>query len=98
MCCQLTDLPIRCIIRDDQGFCRSGKHIDGYTATQQIRVFEAASDIDAVPVIALTAHAMSDHRQKCIDVGMNDVLTKPLNIARVQSALDSYIEPTRETN
>lgn len=66
-------------------------NVDGYTATQQIRGFEVGADISAIPVVALTAHAMSDHRQKCLDVGMNDVLTKPLNIASVQSALSEFI-------
>ncbi|TCD28512.1 response regulator [Pedobacter psychrodurus] len=49
--------------------------MDGYSATVQIRT-ELKSDI---PIIAMTAHAMSGEREKCITLGMNDYISKPVN-------------------
>ncbi|MBI2308483.1 MAG: response regulator [Rhodocyclales bacterium] len=50
--------------------------MDGYEATLKLR---ADSRFQDLPVIALTAHAMTEERQRCLDAGMNDHLTKPLN-------------------
>ncbi|MDG1751643.1 MAG: response regulator, partial [Thalassotalea sp.] len=50
--------------------------MDGITATQRIREQDKFSDL---PIIAMTAHAMQEELQKCIDVGMNDYFTKPID-------------------
>ena len=52
--------------------------MDGYTATREIRKWEAENRQDATPVIALTAHALLEDRQKCMDAGCTDYLSKPL--------------------
>ena len=49
--------------------------MDGYSATISIRT-ELKS---AVPIIAMTAHAMAGEREKCINLGMNDYISKPVN-------------------
>ncbi|MFI5131618.1 MAG: response regulator [Chitinophagales bacterium] len=49
--------------------------MDGYSATEQIRQALRSS----VPIIAMTAHAMSGNKEKCIKAGMNDFITKPLD-------------------
>lgn len=61
--------------------------MDGYTATGQIRK-ELKS---AVPVIAMTAHAMSGDREKCINAGMNEYLTKPLEEEILFALIEKYI-------
>ena len=49
--------------------------MDGYRATELIR---ESYSVDELPVIAMTAHAMEQEKQKCLQVGMNDHVTKPI--------------------
>ena len=48
---------------------------DGLAATQKIR---NELNFNDVPIIALTAHAMKGDREKCLEVGMNDYISKPI--------------------
>jgi len=52
--------------------------MSGYEATKNIRQFEANAGVPHVPIIALTASAMSEDRSRCLAAGMNDFLTKPI--------------------
>jgi len=53
--------------------------VDGYEATRRIRRGEAGAENESSIIIALTANAMPSDRQRCLEAGMNDYLTKPLN-------------------
>jgi sigma-B regulation protein RsbU (phosphoserine phosphatase) len=60
--------------------------LDGWTATRQIKSFAATR---AVPVIALTAHAMSGDRQKALQAGCDDYDTKPVDFPRLLGKIDA---------
>ncbi|MFL0196243.1 response regulator [Clostridium sp. WILCCON 0269] len=62
--------------------------MDGYTAIREIRNQEK---FYRMPIIAITAKAMKDDRQKCIDAGANDYLTKPIDIDKLISLLRVWL-------
>jgi len=66
--------------------------IDGYEAT---RIIRAASIFKDLPIIAMTAHALKGDREKCLDSGMNDYLTKPVNMQNLYATLVHWIQPGR---
>ena len=65
--------------------------MDGYTATRQRRVQEADQRLDHVPIIAMTANAMVGDREKCLSVGMDDYLSKPLNRGLLEETLRRWL-------
>lgn len=62
--------------------------MDGYTAMKEIRSHKT---LKQVPIIALTAKAMKDDRDKCMDAGANDYLTKPVDNAKLLSLLKVWL-------
>ena len=62
--------------------------MDGYETLRRIR---AQSKFKELPVIALTAKAMKDDKQKCIDAGANDYITKPVEIERLLSLMRVWL-------
>jgi two-component system, sensor histidine kinase and response regulator len=62
--------------------------MDGLAATRRIRELEAGGR--ATPIVALTANAMTGQLERCLDAGMNDVLTKPLQVSRLKDILERY--------
>ena len=63
--------------------------MDGWTATAEIKKIEGIKDI---PIIALSAHAMPEHRDRAIKAGCSDYDTKPVDIKRLLSKIGQYIE------
>lgn len=61
--------------------------MDGYATTRRWREIEAAEGLARLPILALTAHAMADDRQRCLDAGMDDYLTKPVKLETLRAAL-----------
>ena len=60
--------------------------MDGYTATRKIRSLER-SDAKTIPIIAMTANAFQEDAEKCIAVGMNAHLAKPLDIEKMKTII-----------
>jgi CheY-like chemotaxis protein len=65
--------------------------MDGFEATRAIRDSGSRVLDPEIPIVAITAHAFNKDREKCIDAGMNDYLTKPINTAEFQRALEQYL-------
>ena len=61
--------------------------LDGWEATRQIRATGSA-----VPIIALTAHAMQGDEQKAKDAGCNDYDTKPVELARLLGKMEALLQ------
>jgi CheY-like chemotaxis protein len=68
--------------------------MDGYTASREIRKLK--SEIRNVPIIAMTAHAMAGDKQKSIEAGMNDHVTKPIDPDQLFATLQKWIKPVAE--
>ncbi|THB67913.1 MAG: PAS domain-containing sensor histidine kinase [Gammaproteobacteria bacterium] len=71
--------------------------MSGYQATEQIREYEEVNGQPPVPIIALTAHAAQGYREKCIKSGMNDHLTKPVRLEKLQQTLDRWLMASEGT-
>jgi PAS domain S-box-containing protein len=65
--------------------------MDGYAATRRIREWEAAGQRPRLPIIALTADAFEEDRQRCLAAGMDDFLTKPINIQALPGVLSKWL-------
>ncbi|MBM7059678.1 response regulator [Pseudomonas sp. UL073] len=65
--------------------------MDGFEATQQIRRLEQRERLSAVPIIALTAHILDEHRQQGLAAGMDDFLGKPLDSGLLYATLDRFL-------
>ena len=66
--------------------------LDGLAAAQEIRRREQATGRHT-PIVALTAHAMTGDRERCLAVGMDGYLTKPVDLKELHETLDMYIQP-----
>jgi CheY-like chemotaxis protein len=63
--------------------------MDGWTATRQIR---ALPETQAIPVIALTAHAMAGDREKTLEAGCSDYDTKPVEFTRLLEKINVLLD------
>jgi signal transduction histidine kinase/DNA-binding response OmpR family regulator len=63
--------------------------LDGYQATGELR--RCLPQTHRLPIVALTAHAMPEDRAKCLAAGMDDYLSKPVNLEQVRQVLDRWV-------
>ena len=61
-------------------------NLDGYASTLRLRELGIK-----VPIVAMTAHAMSGDREKCFEAGMDDYLTKPIAIDKLGAMLEQWL-------
>jgi CheY-like chemotaxis protein len=63
--------------------------MDGYEATQAIR--KRPGEDRKIPIVAMTAHAMEGDRQKCLDAGMDDYISKPVAADSLREVLETWL-------
>jgi PAS domain S-box-containing protein len=66
--------------------------MDGYETSEAIRMAKAGSQYVEVPIIAMTANAMSGDKEKCFISGMSDYISKPIDPQKLKDALFRYLE------
>jgi signal transduction histidine kinase/CheY-like chemotaxis protein/HPt (histidine-containing phosphotransfer) domain-containing protein len=71
---------------------------DGYTATQEWRIHEANTGQTRLPIVAMTANAMAGDRQKCLDAGMDDYITKPVDRRLLESTLARWLQAKNDSS
>jgi len=71
--------------------------MDGFESTIMIRSLEDSRK-RGIPIIAMTANAMQGDKEKCLDVGMDDYLTKPVKLKTLQDILKKYFYQEPETD
>ena len=64
--------------------------MDGLSATRELRTH---SQLTKLPIIAMTAHALVEERQRCLDAGMNDHVTKPIDPDALFETLQKWVTP-----
>jgi CheY-like chemotaxis protein/HPt (histidine-containing phosphotransfer) domain-containing protein len=72
--------------------------MDGFQATAEIRRREGQAGVGRpIPIIALTANAMQGDRERCLEAGMSDYMSKPFGLERLREVLDQWM-PRREAS
>ena len=67
--------------------------MDGYEATRLIRELERQGGLpgrDPLPIIAMTAHAMAGDRENCLDNGMDDYISKPIDTLSLHRIIEKH--------
>jgi signal transduction histidine kinase/ActR/RegA family two-component response regulator len=64
--------------------------MDGFEATRRIRNGDAGQEHRSIPIIAMTAHAMQGDRERCLETGMNDYISKPVSVGELKTVIDRW--------
>jgi PAS domain S-box-containing protein len=72
--------------------------LSGLDATMQVRYFEETTTRNRLPIIALTAYATSEDREKCLNAGMDDFVAKPFRMGELLSTLTTAIHKSLKEN
>jgi CheY-like chemotaxis protein len=68
--------------------------MDGFEATTQIRNGACGGRNRAIPIVAMTAHAMQGDRERCLAEGMSDYVTKPISFQSLADVLSRWLPPS----
>ena len=72
--------------------------LDGYATTEEIRRRERSGEHKRIPIIALTANALTGDREKCFAAGMDSYLSKPFSQAQISELLEKWLQPAGTNN
>ena len=89
----LATLPYDVVLMDVQM-----PEMDGIEATRTIRDPQSRVLNHQITIVAMTAHAMQGDREKCVQAGMNDYLTKPIELPALIAVLEKWLKPKGEVN
>ncbi len=70
--------------------------LDGFAATEQLRAWEARELRPHTPIVALTAHILSEHREHALRVGMDGHLAKPVELSQLRALIEHWVERKEE--
>ncbi|NCB11888.1 MAG: response regulator [Erysipelotrichia bacterium] len=65
--------------------------LDGVETFKQIRIYEKENNLGKTPIVALTANAIKGDKQRFLDIGMDNYLTKPINVKELKDIFDIYL-------
>ena len=65
--------------------------LDGVETFKQIRIYEKENNLKKTPIVALTANAIKGDKQRFLDIGMDNYLTKPINVKELKDIFDIYL-------
>ena len=71
--------------------------MDGLEATRRIRNPQSAVRNHHIPIIAMTAHALRGDRERCLQAGMNDYVTKPVEVSALVAVLEKWLNQEGES-
>src|SRR3990167_5168692 len=65
--------------------------LDGFSATEQLRAWEAAEHRNRTPVVALTAHILNEHKERARQVGMDGHMSKPVELSQLRELIEHWV-------
>ena len=71
--------------------------MDGFKATTVIRQSESLK-LRTIPIVAMTANAMNGDRERCLEVGMNDYITKPIDENKLIQAIETWLDKDKDAS
>ena len=67
--------------------------MNGIEATQAIRRLERENNMARTPIVAITAHAIAGDREKFLNAGLDDYISKPISSLHLEDCLNSWLAP-----